>query len=268
MNPVRIEKKGTNRRGFVKNMAVGAGGYALAPLQSEQDRKKKLSDGGMKIEELEAKVKTLEDKIRTLEDIEAIKKLQRAYGYYLEHWMAEDIIDCFADRPDTELLVAAGHYRGKENIRDFFHHGKKGIEVRKEANNEFLHQVMQLSGIVHVAPDGQTAQGRWYGFGANAFPASENKVNPGWMDGVYEVDYIKENDRWRMKKVHWCMMFHAPWGESFVPAEKRMDQRIDRPYKKIAALEPVGPPEETIWPSGFICPFHFDNPATDRKRLK
>jgi hypothetical protein len=268
MNPVRIEKKGTNRRGFVKNMAVGAGGYALAPLQSEQDRKKKSSDGGMKIEELEAKVKTLEDKIRTLEDIEAIKKLQRAYGYYLEHWMAEDIIDCFADRPDTELLVAAGHYRGKENIRDFFHHGKKGIEVRKEANNEFLHQVMQLSGIVHVAPDGQTAQGRWYGFGANAFPAPENKVNPGWMDGVYEVDYIKENDRWRMKKVHWCMMFHAPWGESFVPAEKRMDQRIDRPYKKITALEPVGPPEETIWPSGFICPFHFDNPATGRKRLK
>jgi len=269
MSLVRIVKKGTNRRRFVKNMAVGAGGYALAPFQTEQDGKKKSSDGGglTKIEELEAKVKTLEDKIRTLEDIEAIKKLQRAYGYYLEHWMAEDIIDCFADGPDTELLVAAGHYRGKENIRDFFHHGRKGVEVRKEGNNEFLHQVMQLSGIVHVAPDGKTAQGRWYGFGANAFPAQDKKVNPGWMDGVYEVDYIKKDDRWRMKRVHWCMIFHAPWGESFVPPEKRMDQRIDRPYKKISALEPVGPPEETIWPSGFICPFHFDNPATGRKRL-
>jgi hypothetical protein len=222
----------------------------------------------MTIEELEAKVKTLENKIRTLEDIEEIKKLQRAYGYYLEHWMAEDIIDCFADGPDTELLVAAGHYVGKENIRDFFHHGKKDIEVRKAENPEFLHQVMQLSGIVHVAEDGRTARGRWYGFGANAFSAPEGKINPGWMNGVYEVGYIKQDNRWRMKKVHWCMTFHAPWGESFVPAERRFDQKIDRPYQRNPNLKPDGAPEETLWPSGFICPFHFDNPATGRKALK
>ena len=222
----------------------------------------------MKIEELEAKVKMLENKIRTLEDTEEIKKLQRAYGYYLEHWMAEDIIDCFADGPDTELLVAAGHYIGKENIRDFFHHGRKGIEVRKAENPEFLHQVMQLSGIVHVAPDGQTARGRWYGFGANAFPAEGGKINPGWMNGVYEVEYIKQNDRWRLKKVHWCMTFHAPWGESFVDPARRLDKKIDRPYQRNPALKPDGAPEETLYPSGFVCPFHFDNPATGRKAIK
>jgi hypothetical protein len=222
----------------------------------------------MTIAELEAKIKTLENRIQTMEDTEEIKKLQRAYGYYLEHWMAEDVIDCFADGPDTELLVAAGHYIGKESIRDFFHHGKKGIEVRKSENPEFLHQVMQLSGIVHVAEDGLTASGRWYGFGANAFPSPGGKVNPGWMNGVYEVDYIKQAGRWRMKKVHWCMTFHAPWGDSFVPAEKRYDQKIDRPYKRNPQLKPEGAPEETLWPSGFICPFHFDNPSTGRKALK
>jgi hypothetical protein len=222
----------------------------------------------MNIDELAAKINTLENKVRTLEDIEEIKKLQRAYGYYLEHWMAEDIIDCFADEPDTELLVAAGHYIGKENIRDFFHHGRKNAEVRKAENPEFLHQVMQLSGIVHVAEDHQTAQGRWYGFGANAFSAPGNKVNPGWMNGVYEVDYVKQDGRWRMHKVHWCMTFHAPWGESFVPAERRFDQKIDRPYQRNPNLKPDGAPEETLWPSGFICPFHFNNPATGREALK
>jgi hypothetical protein len=221
----------------------------------------------MNIAELTAKVQYLEKKIQTLEDTEEIKKLQRAYGFYLEHWMAEDIIDCFADGPDTELLVAAGHYIGKENIRDFFHHGKKGIEVRKTENKEFLHQVMQLSGIVHISPDGTTAQGRWYGFGANAFPAPGGKVNPGWMNGVYEVEYIKQEGRWRMKKVHWCMTFHAPWGESFVPAERRLDQKIDNPYKRNPQLNPDGAPEETLWPSGFICPFHYDNPATGREKI-
>ncbi len=222
----------------------------------------------MDIKELEAKVQYLEKRLQTLEDTEEIKKLQRAYGYYLEHWMAEDIIDCFADGPDTELLVAAGHYVGKESIRDFFHHGKKGIEVRKAENKEFMHQVMQLSGVVHVAEDGKTAKGRWYGFGANAFPAPDNKINPGWMNGVYEVDYIKQNGKWRMHKVHWCMTFHAPWRTSFVPVERIIDQTIDRPYKRNPELKPEGAPEETLWPSGFICPFHFDHPATGRKALK
>jgi len=222
----------------------------------------------MNIKELEAKVQYLEKRLQTLEDTEDIKKLQRAYGFYLEHWMAEDLIDCFADGQDTELLVAAGHYIGKESIRDFFHHGKKGMEVRKSPNPEFMHQVMQLSGIVHVAEDSRTAKGRWYGFGANAFPAPDNKINPGWMNGVYEVEYVKQNDKWRMRKVRWCMTFHAPWRTSFVPEERIVDQKIDRPYKRNAELKPEGAPEETLWPSGFICPFHFDNPATGRKALK
>ncbi|MBP1707568.1 MAG: hypothetical protein H6Q39_1292, partial [Chloroflexi bacterium] len=37
--------------------------------------------------EMESRIKELESKVRTLEDIEAIKRLQRAFGFYLEHWM-------------------------------------------------------------------------------------------------------------------------------------------------------------------------------------
>ena len=88
------------------------------------------------------------------------------------------------------------------------------------------------------------------------------------QNGVYEVDYIKEGGKWKLHKVHWCMTFHAPWGESFVPAERRFDRRIDRPYQRNPELKPVGAPEETLWPSGFICPFHFDNPVSGRKGLK
>jgi hypothetical protein len=96
--------------------------------------------------------------VRTLEDIKAIKKLQRAYGFYLEHWTVEDLIDLFAEGPDTELLMAVGYYKGKESIRDFFHHGRKGVERKYSENGEFLHQVMQLSGVVDVDPDGRTGE--------------------------------------------------------------------------------------------------------------
>lgn len=218
----------------------------------------------MDVNELNAKVKMLEQRLQILEDTEAIKKLQRAYGYYLEHWMAEDLIDLFSDSPESTLKIAAGEYRGKEAIRRFFRHGNENNPIPVTENSEFLHQVMQLSGIVNVAPDGKTARGRWYGFGANAFPVAEGKVNPGWMNGVYEVEYIKENNVWKLLKVRWCMTFHAPWVLSFVDPAKREDKFMNRPYERAGALRPTGVPEETQYPSGFVCPFHFNNPVTGK----
>jgi hypothetical protein len=216
--------------------------------------------------ELEEKVKMLEKKVQTLEDIEAIKKLQRAYGFYLEHWMAEDLADLFADSPEAQLRIAAGEFTGKEAIRRFFRHGKENTPMPKSDNGEFLHQVMQLSGVVDVEPDGLRAKGRWYGFGANAFPV-EKGVAPGWMNGVYEVEYIKENGIWKMLKVRWCMTFHAPWTLSFVDEKKRVDLRMDRPHEQAGSrgLKPTGEHEHTLYPSGFICPFHFKNPVSGRK---
>ena len=54
----------------------------------------------MKSEELEAKVNMLEAKLQRTEDIEAIKKLQRAYSYYLQHWQEDEIMNLFSKRPD------------------------------------------------------------------------------------------------------------------------------------------------------------------------
>lgn len=221
----------------------------------------------MNNEELEAKIEKLENEIQTLNDVNEIKNLQRVYGFYLEHWMAEDLVDLFADGEDTTLIIAAGQFRGKEAVRRFFHHGREDVEMKYMPNPEFLHQVMQLSGVVHVNPDGKTANGRWYGFGANAFPHPGGKINPGWMNGIYEVDYVKQDGIWKLKKVHWCMTFHAPWRTSFVDPDRIVDVRIDRPYERSAPLKPTDAPEETLYPSGFICPFHFANPVSGRKTV-
>ena len=52
---------------------------------------------------LEKLVEEQHKKISDLEDIEAIRRLQYAYNYYVEHMLGEDIIDCFADSPDVKL---------------------------------------------------------------------------------------------------------------------------------------------------------------------
>ena len=217
----------------------------------------------MTVEELEERVKTLENQIRTLQDIEEIKKLQRAFGFYLEHWMAEDIIDLFADDPDTTLSVATGEFRGKGKIRLFCQRGKQGDEVVKREKPEYLHQVMQLSGIVDVDPDGITAKGRWYGFGANALPA-EGGFMPGWMNGVYENEYVKENGTWKFKNVRWCMTFNASYMDGWVDPARRVDRRPDAPYKSSGGFSPDEPAEKTLYPSGFICPFHYKHPVTGK----
>jgi len=126
---------------------------------------------------------------------------------------------------------------------------------------------MQLSGIIDVDPSGQKAKGRWYGFGASAFPIEGEGVNPGLMNGVYEVDYVKEQGIWKLKVVNWCILFLAPWTKSFVEESKRVDTIMEAPQKTNPRLKPTGTPEVTGYPSGYICPFHFSNPVSGRTPL-
>ena len=222
----------------------------------------------MTVEELEAKVKALENEVQRLKDVEEIKYLQRAYGFYLENWMGEDLADLFVDSPDAVLKIAAGQFVGTENIRIFFRHGRKDVPIHKTEDPEFKHQVMQLNGVVDVASDGKTAQGRWYGFGANAFPHASG-VSPNWMGGTYEVDYVKDDGKWKLKKVHWCMSFNATYGGSWVSEERRKDNLTNRPYNPNSPLGKVSlpPAEDALYPSGYVCPFHFANPVSGRKTI-
>ena len=58
----------------------------------------------MEPSETEARIEAPEEKVRNLQDIEEINRLQRAYGFYIEHWMSQEIIDLFAD--DVSLTLA------------------------------------------------------------------------------------------------------------------------------------------------------------------
>lgn len=73
--------------------------------------------------------------------------------------MSEELIDLFSDSPEATLKIAAGEFRGKEKISRFFRGGGTNEDVYKQrtANPYFLHQVMQLSPIIDVDPDGKRA---------------------------------------------------------------------------------------------------------------
>jgi hypothetical protein len=198
--------------------------------------------------ESDMKLEELETKIQRLEDIEAIKKLQSAYGYYLEHWDGQQIVDLFSNSPDASMDAGRGAYVGQERIREFFIRGGMG--------SDFLHVMMQIAGIVDVDPDGKTAKGRWYGFGCLAVP-EERKVSAVWSVGCYENEYVKEDGKWKFKKVLWNSIFRTPYEDGWVKTPK---VEVDFSNKSWGAPSS----RDKSYPSGYQFPYHYKNPVTGK----
>lgn len=211
----------------------------------------------MGLKDLESRIEALEKEIKALKDIDKIKTLQRAYGYYLEHWMSEEVIDCFSDSPDVVLALYEGTWLGKKGIKKYF--------TRENISPEFLHQVMQLSPIIDLDPDGKKAKGRWYSWGAVAAPV-EKGVRQIFMGGIYECEYIKENGTWKILKLEYSLQIAADPRVGWVGPERvaTTDSNVKRKY---AGPKPDVAPHgmDTRYPSGFIFPFHYKHPVTGKE---
>ncbi|MBN2239175.1 MAG: nuclear transport factor 2 family protein [Dehalococcoidales bacterium] len=220
-----------------------------------------MADVETRLIELENELKTMKSeladkdkKLRELQDIEAIKRLQCAYGFYLERWLGEEIIDCFSKDPEVSATFIEGTYKGPEGIRRYF--GKS-----KEQPPEFLHQVMQVNPVITVDPDGKRAWGRWYGYGAVAFRPYQNQIDPTIMSVVYEMEYIKEDGVWKILK--FALQMHYAYNT------RRILGMADNDEAAAAPTNVKLSPDEWAdydygYPSGYVYPFHFVHPVTGK----
>lgn len=209
--------------------------------------------------DLQKKIQALSARLETLESVEAIKKLQRAYGYYIEHGMAEEILGLFSDEPDTMLWHAAiGSYKGREGLKRFF-----GPFTMGGADPEFLHQVILLSPIIDVAPNGREAKGRWYGAGTVAIPHPSG-VKQTNMGVIYENDYVKESGHWKIKVLRIYVVYDYSPMVGIVRPERVADMGAG--FDPGELLRPDEPDHTNPWyPSGYIVPFHFAHPVTGQR---
>lgn len=142
---------------------------------------------------LEARAARLQAHIENIESVRSIKRLQYAYGHYVELGLWNDFADLFADDATTNYQQGA---RGREEVRKLFlqqvGQGKLGLAEGR------IYPHILFQPVVHVSPGGRTARGRWRilamlgGFGGSAT----------WYSGVYENEYRFDNGAWKISVLH------------------------------------------------------------------
>jgi hypothetical protein len=203
-----------------------------------------------------ASLEDLQRRITRLEDIKEIEKLQRIYGYYLDYGEYEKVVDLFSDNAESVEISDYGVYKGKPGIKRFYLDLLGGQPPRVG----WLSIGMTLQGVVNVETDGKTAKGRWYCMMIEAKPTlslHEGELRQLWGNGIYENEYVKEDGKWKIKKIHFFLNFRTPYEEGWlkVPVVGQHGPSADVP--------PDEPPTcYAPYPSGVHFPPHYKHPIT------
>jgi acetyl esterase/lipase len=205
--------------------------------------------------ELRAQVGHLAAEVQAAEDIRAIKKLQRAYGFYLDKGMWEDLSVLFTD--DAVANYPAGIFVGKDSIRRHLYLNVGAVKMGELGLGDGrLYNHMNIQPVVHLDPGGGTAKGRWRAlamigsYGGSAV----------WAEGVYEIAYRKEGSVWKIHTLDYYSGFGAPYQTGWVaPETPRTTGAARRPL-------PYPPDRERKmdcdgFPAACIAPFHYENPG-------
>ena len=214
----------------------------------------------MPTDDFEERLKALEDKARQLQDVEEIKKLQRIYGYYVERGQLDEIADLFSDSPDVAFGPSYNVAVGKDNVRRMFSSQRPFGVFQGPKPDDYLHITMPVSGVVDVDEDGKTAKARWYAlmYLCNASPGGGAVFGV----GMYENEYVKEDDRWKILRLQFDDIFLSPYEDGWARSPKLWGK-----LKEIAdsvGLQPedIPKPPPSKSPFGDQMPFHYKHPIT------
>lgn len=207
------------------------------------------------VQALRAEQAVQQRRMQRLEDTEAIERLQRIYGYYVDKMLWSKVVALFSE--DCEIEIAGrGVYCGLAQAKVVFARlvggmlGQGGGEGLAPGQ---LHNHMQLQGVVHVAADGETARGRWR---ALIQVGALGKMGH-WAEGPYEMEYVKRDGKWLIRVLRWFPTFYTPyeegWGKKGLP---------------MSAMSTEYPPDRPptyrydAYPGTFVPPFHYRHPVT------
>jgi hypothetical protein len=147
----------------------------------------------------------MEKRLRTLEDIEEIKQLHIRYVNCLTTTNWDELVDCFAENAYVDLSEG---YQGKEEIAGFYKGEITLTHIGKEGNY-LVHPIISV--------DGDRAKGSWLFYTMFSQPHTLQYGTmtapidaPDWMHGYYEMEYVRENGRWKISFLKWSIRLQSP----------------------------------------------------------
>lgn len=242
--------------GCAAALVILCSGAFTAEAVSHAHSKAKAAGGSKPTAATAARLDRLENEIAAAEDIRAIEKLQRAYGYYVDKGMWEDVAALFTD--DAVGNYPAGVFVGKTSLRQhlFMNVGGGNLGDIGLGDNR-LYNHMQIQPVVHLDPGGRTAKGRWRAlamFGSFGGGAT-------WAEGVYEIGYAKDHGVWKIRTLDYYSGFGAAYQTGWVPPQTPRPagaarRKLAHPADRERNLDCDG------FPAACIAPFHYENPGT------
>lgn len=204
---------------------------------------------------IDSQIDALTVRIEKLEGTRAVKKLQRAFGYYVDRGLWGEVADLFTNDGTIEIGID-GVYGGKARIREYLqrlHGGQEGLIYGQ------LNEWVTLQPAVFISRDGRSATARWRDHGM----LGQYKKHAEWRDGIYENAYVKEDGIWKIKSLHLYVNFVAPYEKGWArlkPGEGLAQSEASRAFPPDRAPTASYRP----FPETQVPPFQALNPVTGK----
>jgi hypothetical protein len=221
--------------------------------------------------DLKNQISRLTHEVALYGDLQAVRKLQFAYGYYMDKCLYDEVVDLFSDTGEVRFM--GGVFKGKAGLRRLYieRFRKNFTGGHNGPVYGFLLDHMILQDIIDVAPDRATALGRFRVFMQAGSHESRKNRPPmlplqWWEGGVYENQYAREEGVWKIKVLNYHLVYQGTLESGWA----HLPPQVGPFFKDVFPKDPVGPDEVTLpapafWPATDVVPFHYVHPVTGKR---
>jgi len=224
----------------------------------------------MSTEALVETVKALQVQVETLTAEWEIRKLHHKYGYYIDKCLYKEVVDLFADHPETYVQFLGGKFKGKagakrlyiDSFQDRFVGGRNGPA------EGFLLDHLQAQDIIDYDPKTGLGKARirtLMSAGAHESHPEDPRMpkTQWWEGGLYENEYIKEGGVWKILKLRYFPFWHGTVEHGWRYTKPNYVPFFSKTYPE----NQYGPDEivdAMLWPDTRVVPFHYPHPVTGK----
>ena len=214
--------------------------------------------------ELKQRVASLEHELGIQQDIHAVRRLQYAYGFFIDKSQYNEVVDLFAD--DGDVWFLGGIYKGKAGVRRLYveRFRKNFTEDHNGPRYGWLLDHPQVQMIIDVAPDRKTARAR----GRSMMQAGLHETAKGqqrqWFEGgIYENRYVREDGVWKISRLGYFPFWHGSFADGWAKTPIDFIPMATTCYPE----DPLGPdelidPAPRLWPATDTVPYNYNHPVT------